>query len=148
MRQKTILVRLLLIALPALVACGSKAEDVDAVDAVAADRAVEADGSITEAELPAGFPRHLIPPDYEEMEYTDFRHISGVEGASFTSFVPVSETIEYYIKLVGQPKIDVSGDAGQRNVQWHELPDTEWVLGVLGDDGESIVTVTRIHERD
>ena len=100
-----------------------------------------------QAELPADFPRDLIPPRFTSSFYTDMKHINGTEGAAFESSEPVQSTIEHYVALLGEPTLSVDSEDGQKNVQWHTTPWAGWIVGVLGSDTETIVSVTKLPEQ-
>ena len=122
-------------------ACGSW----DGENAEADDTNAFAEESGTNlSDLPADFPRELIPEQYTTLYYTDMKHINGTVGASFESFEPVEPTIQHYMALLGEPTINVDSDDGERNVQWHKTRWPGWIVGVLGNDGETIVSVTKV----
>lgn len=98
------------------------------------------DTSFDESQLPAGFPKDLIPAEYVSGTFTV---LGQVEGAVFENSTPVDETIEHYTEVLGEPTISVDDDAREKSAQWHTKP---WAVGVLGNDSESIVSFTRINE--
>lgn len=104
-------------------------------------------GSIDLADLPDDYPRELMPPDYDKADYVDLRAINGTRATTFESNTDVQESIDYYIDLLGEPKINVDSGDGDRLVQWHMSPYPPWVVGVMGNADESIVTVSTLPEQ-
>lgn len=103
--------------------------------------------SIDLSDMPADFPLELAPPNYDTAKYLDLRHINGTRAGAFESSANVQESIDYYVGLLGEPKINVDGGDGDRLVQWHESPFPPWVVGVMGNAGETIVTVSTIPQQ-
>lgn len=138
MRTPSLCTCLMSVALLSLVACGGgddESYDEDDSGYVASQEAFD------ESELPTDFPRDLIPPDYHTGGYAELGEVS---GASFESSAPVQESIDYYTELLGEPKLAVDSGDGDRLVQWHETPYPPWVVGVLGNDGESVISVSKL----
>ena len=67
-----------------------------------------------------------------------------MESANFTSAAPVQPAIDRYTGLLGEPTISVDAGEGDRTVQWHETPYAPWIVGVIGNDGETIVSISRM----
>ncbi|MDH4047085.1 MAG: hypothetical protein OEW68_02855 [Gammaproteobacteria bacterium] len=115
-----------------LIACGG-----DNTDLAANDRGT------AESQLPEDFPRELVPPSYDRIEYVDMRAFGSIEGASFESDGAVHVAIDHYVDLLGGPTINVDSGDGDRISQWHSTPYPPWMLAVIGNDGETIVTVSK-----
>lgn len=98
------------------------------------------DMSFDESQLPEGFPKDLIPAEYDTGSYTS---LGQVDGAVFENGTPVDETIAHYTEVLGEPTINVDDGGREKSAQWHTKP---WAVGVLGNDRESIVSFTRINE--
>ncbi len=125
----------------ALAACGSS-DDEEIASLSDDDYAIDAGFAATE--FPPDFPEQLIPPSYDKGEYMDLRHINGTRAAVFESDGAVDTSIAHYVELLGEPTIDVNAGEDQRSAQWHETPYSPWLVGVLGDSGETFVTVSTI----
>ena len=97
-------------------------------------------GGFDEAQLPADFPRDLIPPDYDSGTYFE---LGQVATATFESRRPVGETIGYYVERLGEPSQATGGNESERLAQWETTP---WVLSVLGKEDESIVGFSKVAE--
>ena len=132
----------IVVALLPLIACGQD-------DEVSAPSAPGPFGNIVEdvKDLPADFPRDLIPPEYTTMNYVDMRAVGGVEGANFEAARSVDGPMQYYTKLLGEPTITVGEAGGERNSQWHKTPHERWAVSVLGSDANFIVSLSRVPER-
>ena len=144
MKSRFSLVGLLVSGMFLSTACGSaedEANDSDDMSAYTAESGTE------QAELPADFPRDLIPPRFTTSFYTDMKHINGTETAAFESSEPVTSSIQHYVALLGEPTISVDSEDGQKSVQWHSTPWSGWIVGVLGDDNETIVSVSKLPEQ-
>ena len=98
------------------------------------------DPSFDESQLPIGFPKDLIPDEYSSGSFTA---LGQVEGAVFENSAPVDMTIAHYTEVLGEPTISVDDDEREKSAQWHTKP---WMVAVLGNDSESIVSFTRIDE--
>ncbi|MDJ0750615.1 MAG: hypothetical protein QNJ11_14105 [Woeseiaceae bacterium] len=122
-------------------ACGSADDQASAADDMSA---FAEDDGMDVSELPADFPRDLIPPRFTTLLYSDMRNLNGFEGASFESSEPVERSIQHYMDLLGEPTINVDSDRGERNVQWHSTPWSPWIVGVMGNDSETFVSVSKI----
>lgn len=127
-----------------LAACGSGADEFDDADDM--DTFVE-ESSTDPSDFPADFPRELIPLRYTTSHYTDMKHINGLEGAAFGSSEPVQHAIQHYVELLGDPTINVDSEEGERNVQWHKTPWPPWIVAVMGNDSETMVSVSKIPEQ-
>ena len=93
-----------------------------------------------ESQLPDDFPNDWIPDDYDTGTYTK---LGQVEGASFENRNPVEQTIAEYTGILGEPDFDVDAGEGDRSAQWVKKP---WAVGIMGNSGESIVSISRIPE--
>ena len=110
-------------------------------DAVSQDTEVtSASEDFDESQLPPDFPRNLIPPTYDTGGFVE---LGPTRTATFENRTPVEQTIDYYVGVLGEPTINVQGDASDRMAQWQISP---WALSILGSDGESIVGFTKINE--
>lgn len=98
-------------------------------------------------QLPEDFPRELIPENYSSMHYMDMKHINGTETVAFESSDPVNDSIQHYVELLGDPTVNVEGDDGQWNANWHSTPWPPWIVGVMGNEGESLISVSKLPER-
>ena len=92
------------------------------------------------SELPADFPRDLIPGEYHHSVHAK---LGKVESASFENRTPVKDSIAHYTKLIGKPASDSDAGEGERMVQWHTKP---WALTVIGKHDESIISFTRMSQ--
>lgn len=120
--------------------CGGNNDDKQA-DSYDDDYLIE--DSFDISQLPGDFPQELILPDYERADYADMTQFGGAEGAAFESSAPADATIDHYITLLGEPKINVTTPDGGRNAIWQETPWSPWMVSVLGDRGESLVSVAK-----
>lgn len=126
-----------------LAACGDSANGENAVrKAESSDTNAATNLSV----LPDDFPQQLIPPDFDSVEFVDMTEINGTRGAAFESSVDVQVSIEHYTGLLGPPALDVESGDGGRMAQWQRTPYAPWVVGVIGDAYESIVSVTAVPE--
>ena len=125
-------------------ACSSAADEAGQADYAGAYAGENGEDA---AELPADFPRDLIPPQFTASYYTDMKHINGTESAGFESAEPVQRTIQHYLELLGEPTINVDSEGGERNVQWHSTQWPGWIVGVLGNPNETIVSVSKMPEQ-
>lgn len=142
MKNRFTLVGLFVLSM-SLSACGS----ADDENTEASDTGTTVADNVGErADLPADFPADLIPPQYTSSFYTDMTHINGTEGASFESSEPVQGSIQHYLTLLGEPTIDIDTGDGERSVQWHTTPWSGWIVGVTGNDTETIVGVSKVSE--
>lgn len=124
-----------------LVACGGGDDEESRMQENASSYASET--SIDVSQLPADFPRELVPPSYDTIEYVDMRAYRSVESVNFESGEPVGAAIDHYVRLLGEPKIKVDSDDGERISQWHTTPYPPWAVSVIGNDGETIVSVAK-----
>lgn len=131
----------LALALPFFfVACGGgsdAAADANAMDDVDATEFAD-EGGFDESQLPSDFPSQLIPPQYESGTYTD---MGSVSGAAFESNEAVDDMVGHYVGLLGDPDVNAETEDGGRNANWHDVDG--WIVGVLGDPSESIISVMR-----
>lgn len=97
-------------------------------------------------QLPQDFPRELIPESYSSMHYMDMKHINGTETVAFESTEAVEDSIQHYVELLGDPTVSVEGDDGEWNANWHSTPWPPWIVGVLGNEGETFVSVSKLPE--
>ena len=118
-----------------LAACGGGSDDVDVADGAG----MSGSGDFDESQLPADFPKDLIPGDYDSGVFTT---LGQVQSAVFENRTPVGDTIDRYVELLGKPEISSDAGDGDRTVQWHTKP---WALSIIGNDGESIVSFSRIN---
>ena len=125
-------------------ACGSAEDETSEADDMSA---FAEESGAEQAELPADFPRDLIPPRFTTSFYTDMRHINGTEGVSFESSEPVQSSIQHYTALLGEPTINIDSEDGERSMQWHSTPWSGWIVGILGNDNETFVSVSKISEQ-
>jgi hypothetical protein len=126
----------LVAAIVLLVACGGDDSGLAANDS-----------GIDESQLPEDFPRELVPPSYDRIEYVDMRAFGSIESASFESDDAVSIAIDHYVGLLGEPTISTGSGDGDRISQWQSTPFPPWMLAVIGNDGETIVTVSKPPEK-
>ena len=119
-----------------LAGCGGADEDFDDFDSGSASFAAPND--FDESQLPADFPRDLIPPDYQTGNYIE---LGSVATASFESGTPIAETVEHYTALVGEPSLDNESADAERTAQWDVSP---WVLSAVGSASESIIGISKI----
>jgi hypothetical protein len=103
--------------------------------------------SIDLSDLPGDFPRELMPPAYDKADYVDLSQINGTRVANFESTSNVQGSIDHYIGLLGEPTINVDSGDGDRLLQWRESPHPPWTVSVMGNIGETIVTVGTMPER-
>ncbi len=143
MNPKTFFAGLIATTVLSVTACG--ASDDEQYSELDTDAAAE-EGSIDLSDLPDDFPRELMPQKYDKADYNDLRSINGTRGTMFESSAHVQESIDYYIGLLGEPTINVDSGDGDRLVQWHESPYPPWIVGVMGNAGETIVTVSTLPE--
>lgn len=101
------------------------------------------------SQLPADFPRQLIPPSYDRAEYNDLTQMGIGKSATFESSLSVDETIKHYTALLGEPTINADpGDgSGERGANWYETPWMPWIVTIMGGPRESIVGVLTLPER-
>ena len=109
--------------------------------------AAAAGDSIDLSDLPDDFPQELVPPHYDTAEYFDLRTTNGTRSSTFQSSANVQGSIDHYVGLLGEPTINIDSGDGDRLLQWHESPHPPWVVGVMGDAGETIVTVSTMPEQ-
>ena len=134
--SKLVILCLFSLVTASLVACGGSDDD-----SVAGDGAgMSGSPSFDESQLPADFPRDLIPGDYDSADYAS---LGQVTSAVFENRTPVAETIDQYIALLGEPDLNVDTGDGDRSAQWNTKP---WTVGILGDDSESIIGFSKITE--
>ncbi len=140
MTIKDLQTALLTLALLPLLACGNDENDSsEQSDSYASESNISID------ELPDDFPRALILPNYDTVNYTDMRPFGGMEGVGFESQAPVEDTIRHYTDLLGEPAVSV-GEDDDRASNWHETPWSPWIVGIMGDSGQSLVSVTKFQQ--
>ncbi len=123
-------------------ACGDGvSQDNDANDS---DSFAAEDGGTSLAELPDDFPSELVPPNYDKVEYFDLTHAGAARGVVFESDDDVQAAIEHYTDLLGEPTLSVESE--EKMVQWHTTPYKPWMLGVMGNTQETIVSVSALPE--
>ena len=132
--KETLVAALLASLSMTLVACNGGSDDTDAE--------YEAESVVSQekfdlAQLPADFPRDLIPDEYHSSLYTK---LGGIETASFESRTPASQVIDYYTTQLGKPTVDSGAPGPERVVQWQTSP---WMLSVVGNQDESLIGFTR-----
>ena len=137
--MKTPLLRtgLISFAMLALAACGGS--DDASQDEYDAEYFMP-DETFDESQLPADFPRDLVPPDYHAGGFVE---LGQVTGASFESTAAVEDSIDHYTKLLGEPLMDIQSGDGDRMVQWRDTPYEPWIVAVIGNDGESIISISK-----
>ena len=135
---KTLQALLIIAAALAITACGESSNEPRSKNESDAD---DQEGSFNLADLPGDFPSELIPPSYERVDYADMMMMNGVRAASFESTENVQGAIDHYIGLLGEPTINVDSGDGDRLLQWHESPYPPWVVNVMGNAGETLVSV-------
>lgn len=144
MNYKTLLTGLVLAIALGVSACGDSDDGRRSESAIGG---VAVENSIDISDMPDDFPRELAPPTYDKADYVDLMQINGTRAVAFESAANVQESIDYYVGLLGEPKINVDSGDGDRLVQWHESPYPPWVVGVMGSAGETIVTVSTLPEQ-
>lgn len=144
MKQKKFIAVLTLAVAVAVAACGNRDEE-QAYEQGSGMTAIE-DG-IDLSDIPNDVPRELMPRSYDKIDYIDLSYANGVRAATFESTAHVQEAIEYYTRLLGEPTINVDSDDGDRLVQWHTSPYPPWAVGVMGNAGETIITVNTVPEQ-
>lgn len=144
MNHRNLTAALLAAAVLAVAACGGGDDEQHAEQET--DLAFGT-GSITSRDVPSDFPDELAPPEYDTAEYVDMTPFNGTRAVAFESTANVEESIDHYTGLLGEPTINVDSGDGDRMVQWHESPHPPWVVGVMGNAGETIVTVSTIPEQ-
>lgn len=144
MTHRTFLAGLITTTILAVVACGDS-DDGQLFEQDSDAGAVE-DG-IDLSDLPDDFPRELMPPTYDKADYLDMSVVNGTRGTTFESTAPVQGSIDHYTGLLGEPKINVDSGDGDRLVQWHTSPYPPWIVAVMGNAGETIVTVSTMPEQ-
>ncbi len=120
-----------------LVACDG---DNDGADAEYEAESVASQEKFDLSQLPADFPRNLIPGEYHSSVYAK---LGEIETASFESRTPVSQSIDHYTTLLGKPTLDSGAGGTERVVQWQSSP---WMLSVVGSPDESIIGFTRMSQ--
>lgn len=143
MNRKTFLAGLITGTMLAVSACGDS-NDEQLSEHETDEAAVE--GSIDLSDLPDDFPRELMPTGYDRADYVDLQAINGTRATTFESTAHVQVSIDFYIALLGEPTINVDSGDGDQLVQWHNSPYPPWVVGVIGNAGETIVTVSTMPE--
>ncbi len=144
MKPKTIFAGLIAATVLSVTACGA-GDDEQLAESASDAAALE--GGTDLSDLPDDFPRELMPPTYDTADYFDLTNINGTRSTSFQSTKNVQGSIDHYIGLLGEPTINVDSGDGDRLVQWHESPYPPWVVGVMGNAGETIVTVSTVPEK-
>ncbi len=144
MNPKTFFAGLITAAFLAAAACG--ASDDEQYDDEQNSEYQTDEGGIDLTDLPDDFPRELIPQRYDTADYMDLRAINGTRATNFQSTANVQGSIDHYVGLLGEPTISVDSGDGDRMVQWHESPYLPWTVSVMGNAGETIVTVTTLPE--
>jgi len=116
-KPKEILIAgLLLFASLALISCdGGQNND----SAESEDHNIATQEKFDLSQLPADFPRNLIPGEYHS---SVLAKLGKVESASFESRTPVNNIIDQYTKLLGKPASDADAGENERMVQWHTKP--------------------------
>lgn len=131
----TLTICLSLASITGLAGCGGADESFD--DFGSDSASFSAPNEFDESQLPADFPNNLIPPGYHTGNYME---LGAVATGSFESDAPVADTVEHYTGLLGEPRLDNTSADGERAAQWDTSP---WTLSVIGNDGESIVGLSR-----
>jgi hypothetical protein len=126
----------LVVVMVSLIACGGDDTGIAANDS-----------GMDESQLPEDFPHELVPPSYDRIEYVDMRAFGSIESASFESDDAVKIAIDHYVGLLGEPTVNVGSGDGDRISQWQSTPYPPWLLAVIGNDGETIVTVSKPPEK-
>ncbi|MDJ0699192.1 MAG: hypothetical protein QNJ07_05000 [Woeseiaceae bacterium] len=144
MNYRTFLAGLMTAAFLAVAACG---DSDDERLAESGPDAAAVEGGIDLSDLPDDFPRELMPQEYDKADYHDLSSINGTRGTTFESSAHVQESIDYYIGLLGEPAISVESGDGDQMAQWRESPYPPWAVSVMGNAGETIVTVTTLPEQ-
>lgn len=135
--KEILIAGLLLFALLALISCdGGKNNE----SAESEDHNITTQEKFDLSELPADFPRDLIPGEYHSSVHAK---LGKVESASFETRTPVNDTIDHYTKLIGKPASDADAGETERMVQWHTKP---WALAVIGKHDESIISFTKMSQ--
>lgn len=143
MNRKSFLAGLITATILTVSACGDS--DDEQLSELDTDKAA-AESSIDLSGLPDDFPRELIPPEYDRADYVDLRAVNGTRTTAFESTAHVQGSIDFYVGLLGEPTINVDAGDGDRLVQWHNSPYPPWVVGVMGNAGETIVSVSTMPE--
>ena len=143
MNPKTLFAGLITATLLAVAACG---DSDDEQNSEPGPNAAAMEGDIDLSDLPDDFPRELMPPKYDRADYFDLRAINGTRATTFESSAHVQGSIDFYIGLLGEPPINVDSGDGDRLVQWHKSPYPPWAVSVMGNAGETIVSVNTMPE--
>ncbi len=125
-----------------LSACGSGDAQNGDLEVDSSEGSAAFDVEFDESQLPGDFPKELIPQEYSSAAYTQ---LGGIEGATFENADPVTVSIQSYTERLGEPTISTDAGDGDRLAQWHTAP---WMVGVMGNESETIVSVTRAPETD
>lgn len=145
MNSKQFLTGAALCASLVLAACGGESDE----SALDDDQGfVTADESVGGTELPADLPQELIPPQYEGSDYIDLRAMGGMESVTFQSTAPARESIEYYSGLIGEPTLATDSAEGESLAQWNTTPYPPWMLSVIGNARETIVTLGKAPQEE
>lgn len=143
MNHKTFLAGLITATILAVSACGDSGDEQ--LSELESDSAA-LEGSIDLSDLPDDFPRELMPPEYDRADYIDLRAINGTRATTFESTAHVQGSIDHFVSLLGEPTINVDSGDGDRMVQWHKSPYPPWVVSVMGNASETIVSVNTMPE--
>ena len=143
MNRNTFLAGLITATILAVSACGDN--DDEQLSELETDSAA-VEGSIDLSDLPDDFPQELMPPEYDRADYVDLQAVNGTRATTFESTANVQGSIDFYTGLLGEPTINVDSGDGDRLVQWHKSPYPPWVVSVMGNAGETIVSVNTMPE--
>jgi hypothetical protein len=75
------------------------------------------------------------------------RAFGSIESARFVCDDAVKIAIDHYVGLIGEPTVNVVSGDGDRISHWQSTPYPPWLLAVIGNDGETIVTVNKPPEK-